>query len=156
MMRKPWRWRKRETPKLGRRGLLERPTTALVLEVNEFAEAGDFCVGEGAIGAGFEVAQFEETDFDALELFDQTAEVFKHDADLILAAFDEAHFVPRVNAFADELEAGGGRAASVHRDAVAEFLLLVGREGAVGFDEISFSDVTGGGHQLVGEVAVIG
>src|SRR5215210_1248697 len=101
-----------DTPWLGRMGLFDRPTTAIVLYLRRMslvsgtgsrfihlqqpAELLHFAVSQVAPLAGLESGEFEEPDLHAPELFHQDAEVPEHQANLMLSALDEFHFVPRV------------------------------------------------------------
>lgn len=113
------------------------------LHLHELAEASDFGVGKSAIRPRLEDSKVERADLDALQLFDQMVEVLEHDADLVLTAFNEAHLVPGVIAFFDELETGGCSFAAVHGNAVAESFLFFVSEGTFDFHQISLSDVAG-------------
>jgi hypothetical protein len=119
------------------------------------AEFFDFLRGEVSIAAGGEV-EFEEADFHATEFFHQLAEVFEHHSDLVLAAFGEADFIPRILAGLDEFDVGGRGAAAMQRDAgLKRFHLFIG-EGPGNFHYIRFDDVGGGRCDAMGELAIIG
>ncbi len=82
--------------------------------------------------------------------------MLEHDPNLVLAPFNEADFVPRVVAFADEFETGGRGLAAMHGDAIAESFFFLGCEDALDFYQVGFGDVTGGRGEVIGEVAVVG
>jgi len=54
-------------------------------------------------------AQGQEPDFHAPQLLHQAVEMREHDADLVLAAFHQPHFVPRVDGLLDQLDLGRSR-----------------------------------------------
>src|SRR5579875_278540 len=151
MIRYPCRCRNRETPRLGRVGLFDSPTTAIVfallnrsviswsvimrctslffysiIKMQQAAKMRDFCVGKCSIRARLQCAEIQKSDLYPLQLLHQPAEVFKHDSDLILTAFDELYFVPWVDALANKLQSGGSRLAAVHGNTAAKFLFLLG------------------------------
>ena len=75
--------------------------------------------GQSPIAAGGEI-EFEEADLHAAELFDELAEMLEHHADLVLAAFGEADFIPGIFAGLDEFDVRGSGAAAMQGDAVGE------------------------------------
>ena len=99
-----------ETPWLGRIGLFESPTTAIVGICGEFSRVRSFeassifrpggtsplHVGKIAPLAGFQSGKLEKADLHAAELLHQHAEVLEHQADLVLPALDQLDFVPGV------------------------------------------------------------
>src|SRR5579862_3275765 len=102
-----------ETPLLGRRGLLDKPTTAMVwldrsssgmlmpltrfrpIYLQHLLEPLHLARRQVAI-APRRLVQLQERDLHAAQLLHQHPEVFEHHANLILAAFVNLDFVPRV------------------------------------------------------------
>src|SRR5947209_5758957 len=82
--------------------------------------------------------------------------MLEHDAYLVLAAFDEPHFVPRIRALAQNTQAGGSGSLAMHGDTAPELLFLFLCETAVHLDQISLRDVAGGRSEPIRELAVIG
>ena len=63
--------------------------------------------------ARLQAAQREEAYPHPAELLHEPVKMFEHDADLVLPALGQPHFVPRVIALADELDARGRGPAAV-------------------------------------------
>jgi hypothetical protein len=51
--------------------------------------------------AGLQRSQFQKTDFHAPQLLHQPPEMSEHQPDLVLASFDEPHFIPGIIGLAD-------------------------------------------------------
>ena len=60
-------------------------------------------VCECSVGTGLHIAQVQKADLHALQLFNQMVEMLKHDTNLVLPAFHQANFIPRVYRFLDQL-----------------------------------------------------
>ena len=60
---------------------------------------------------GLERSEFERADADAAQLLDQQSEMLEHGTDLLVAAFDQADFVPGVFAATNQAKSGGRGAA---------------------------------------------
>ena len=85
------------------------------------------------------------------------AEVLEHDADLLVASFDEPHFVPGIVAAARADAARRARCGvPLERNAGAELLFLFGCELAFRFDQVSLRHVAARGGDGVGELTVVG
>jgi len=56
--------------------------------------------------AGLQRSQLQRADPDPSQLLDQPAEMFEHQADLVVPAFVQADFVPGIVAFTNELQPG--------------------------------------------------
>jgi len=69
------------------------------------------------------------------------AEMLEHDADLLVAAFDELHFVPGVIAAADQPYGRGRGALAAERDAGAKLLFFFGGQHAFDLHEVSLQHV---------------
>ena len=65
----------------------------------------------------FQRAQFDGADAHAPQFFHQPSEMFEHDADLLVAAFDQPHFVPGIIAAANQLQIRRSGAAAAERNA---------------------------------------
>jgi hypothetical protein len=50
--------------------------------------------------------------------------MFEHDADLVLPALGDLHFVPRIRAVLDALQLRRRRSPAMHGDTLAKLLLL--------------------------------
>ena len=127
----------------------------LHVELEQLAEFFDLARREGAIAAGRDI-EFEETDLHAAQFLHQTSKMFEHHADLILAAFLEFHFVPRIVARLDQLDQRGRGLLAADRDAGCELCELFFGEVAVDLHHVGLLDVAGGGSDAMRELAVIG
>jgi hypothetical protein len=78
----------------------------LVFSASEILELVDFGFGEGAEFAKGNVEN-EGAELDALDFFDEEADLLEHAADLAIAAFDEDDFVPGVGSVFDQTDFGG-------------------------------------------------
>src|SRR5580692_11428119 len=95
------------TPLLGRAGLLDSPTTAIVrallrisgmlfdIQLQYPPKFLDFFGRQYAPAPGRKI-QLEESDLHAAQLFHQPAEMFEHHADLILPALRDFYFIPGI------------------------------------------------------------
>ena len=101
-------------------------------------------------------AEGQKSDLYAPQLFHQAMEMLEHDTNLVLAAFHQPDFVPRVVGLLDELDLGRRRAASAQRDARPERFHLLVAEEAVRLDDVDLFHVTGRRRNAVGKLAVGG
>jgi hypothetical protein len=82
--------------------------------------------------------------------------MFEHDADLVLPAFSDLHFVPRIRAVLDALQLRRRRPPAMHGDTLAKLLLLRLCQPAGHLHYICLGDVVGGRGQAMRELAVVG
>jgi hypothetical protein len=113
-------------------------------------------IGKCAVGSGLHIAKVQKANLHALQFFNKVVEMLEHDADLVLAALNEADFVPGVIAFANEFQAGWSGFATVHWDARAKEFFFFVSEGAFDLGEVGFGNVAGGRGEGVGEITVVG
>ena len=102
-----------DTPFDGRIGLLESPTTAIVLAfLRRFSPAAialrhphqfsHFFIREETELAGLQSSQIDRADADATQFLHQMPEMLEHDADLLVAPLNQLHFIPRIIAPPDQ------------------------------------------------------
>src|SRR5205807_4302196 len=72
-----------------------------------------------------ERTQFQEADPHPLQLLHQSPAMLEHDADLILAPFDQPDLIPGILRTPDQFQSGRRRHASLHGNAVPKLLLLL-------------------------------
>src|SRR5438309_792650 len=83
------------------------------------------------------------------------AEVLEHDADLLIASFNQLHFIPGIIAAPDHLQTRRRGALSAQRYTGAKLLFLLRSQRAFNLYEVSLRDAALCRRDGIGELAVV-
>jgi hypothetical protein len=101
-------------------------------------------------------AQGEVSDLHPPQFFHQPVKVREHDADLVLAALRQAHLIPGVFRFPNQLDFRRSRALATQRNAGFKRCELFFAEMSVRFDDVDLLHVACRRRDAVGELAIVG